>query len=291
MAVYRNISMDFWTDGKVVDDFTPEDKYFYIYVLTNPHTNLCGCYEVSMRQMATETGYNADSILRLIDRFHNVHRVLEYNKDTKEMLIYNWCKYNWTTSNKLDKPLMRDITAIKSKRFRDYVSKLYAQRDAREPYTCGIDTVSIPYGYPMDTTVSVSVSVSDTVTVTDKGECEGKKQPELPKEPETLSKPPKAQKEVFPFDEFWAVYPKKKAKQDAIKAWDKLKPDNAMGRAIIKAVQAQKLTQDWQKNGGAYIPYPATYLNGRRWEDEEGSDNSGSTENNLAENQWAGHVL
>lgn len=38
MASYRNISMDFWTDSKVVDDFTPEDRYIYLYCMTNPHT-------------------------------------------------------------------------------------------------------------------------------------------------------------------------------------------------------------------------------------------------------------
>ena len=52
MASYRNISMDFWTDSKVVDDFTPEDRYIYLYCMTNPHTNLCGCYEVSIKQIA-----------------------------------------------------------------------------------------------------------------------------------------------------------------------------------------------------------------------------------------------
>lgn len=31
MANYRNISMDFWQDSKVVDDFTPEDRYMYLY--------------------------------------------------------------------------------------------------------------------------------------------------------------------------------------------------------------------------------------------------------------------
>lgn len=154
MAVYRNISMDFWTDSKVVDDFTPEDRYFHIYVLTNPHTNLCGCYEVSLKQIANETGYNTDTVLRLLDRFQNVHQTLEYCKETKEILILNWFKYNWTSSPKLDKPLLKDIEAIKNDKFRNYVGGLYNQR---EPL--------IPYIYPIDTTVSVSVS--DTVSVTD----------------------------------------------------------------------------------------------------------------------------
>lgn len=75
MASYRNISMDFWTDSKVVDDFTPEDRYIYLYCMTNPHTNLCGCYEVSIKQIANETGYNNDSVERLLKRLDIVqHR-------------------------------------------------------------------------------------------------------------------------------------------------------------------------------------------------------------------------
>ena len=56
MAVYRNVHLSFWTDNKVEDDFTPEDKYFYMYLLTNPQTNICGCYEVSYSQMTRQTG-------------------------------------------------------------------------------------------------------------------------------------------------------------------------------------------------------------------------------------------
>ena len=79
MAFYRKISMSFWTDAKIVDDFTPEDRYFYLYLFTNPHTNLCGCYEISFTQMANETGYNKDSVERLIRRFADIHKINELN--------------------------------------------------------------------------------------------------------------------------------------------------------------------------------------------------------------------
>ena len=61
MAIYRTVSMSFWTDNKVTDDFTPEDRYFYLYLFTNPHTNLCGCYEISIKQIANEMGYSKDT--------------------------------------------------------------------------------------------------------------------------------------------------------------------------------------------------------------------------------------
>lgn len=68
------------------------------------------------------------------------------------------------------------------------------------------------------------------------------------------------------FDVFWAAYPKKEGKADALKAWGR------NGRAelpvLLKALEAQKGSEQWSKNGGKYIPHASTWLNGRRWEDE-----------------------
>ena len=101
MAIYRNVSLSFWEDIKIVDDFTPEDKYFYLYLLTNPHTNLLGCYQISFKQMINETGYNRDTIEKLISRMENEHKVIEFDFETNEIFIKNWYKYNWTKSDKL----------------------------------------------------------------------------------------------------------------------------------------------------------------------------------------------
>lgn len=74
------------------------------------------------------------------------------------------------------------------------------------------------------------------------------------------------------FAVFWAAYPKHKGKQDAVKAFNKLNPTEALLKDILKAVEAQKSTRTWQKDNGEFIPYPATWLRGRRWEDEEGGE-------------------
>ena len=66
MAIYRNVQLSFWTDNKVLDDFTPEDRYFYVYLFTNPQTNLCGCYEFSWKAMSNQTGYSKDTLERPI---------------------------------------------------------------------------------------------------------------------------------------------------------------------------------------------------------------------------------
>jgi hypothetical protein len=71
----------------------------------------------------------------------------------------------------------------------------------------------------------------------------------------------------FGFASFWSVFPNKKAKADAFKAWSKLKPCDALQASILKAVDLQRQGEDWRKEGGRFIPHPATWLNGRRWED------------------------
>ena len=156
MSIYRSIQMSFWTDPKVIDAFTPEDKYFYLYLMTNPHTNLCGCYEISERQIEYETGYTKKTIDKLMDRMCKVHKVISYSKDTKEILIINWHKYNWTSSSKFRVPLEKEIQNVKNVDFKAFLKELFN----------GIDTVSIPYLYGSDTTVTVTVT--DTVTVSDK---------------------------------------------------------------------------------------------------------------------------
>ena len=70
------------------------------------------------------------------------------------------------------------------------------------------------------------------------------------------------------FDRFWAIYPNKTGKQAALKAWSKLKPSEELTKVILDAVEYQKTWDRWAKDGGQYIPNPATWLNQGRWEDK-----------------------
>lgn len=129
MATYRNIQISFWTDSKVADDFTPEDKYFYLYLMTNPHTNTCGCYELSIRQMSIETGYAKETIIKLINRMENVHGVIKYSQENKEVLLINWRKYNWTSSERLRKSILDGIKHIKTEAFCKFLTDCFANSD------------------------------------------------------------------------------------------------------------------------------------------------------------------
>ncbi len=70
------------------------------------------------------------------------------------------------------------------------------------------------------------------------------------------------------FTRFWNEYPRHEAKQTAVKAFEKIKPDEALLETMIASIGRFKQTAQWQEDGGKYIPHPATWLNQRRWEDE-----------------------
>lgn len=70
------------------------------------------------------------------------------------------------------------------------------------------------------------------------------------------------------FEQFWTAYPRRRGKGDAERAFAKLKPDEALFECILLALERQKKSNDWCKDGGQFIPYPATWLNRRGWEDE-----------------------
>lgn len=134
MAIYRNVHVSFWNDTKIIDEMTPEDRYFMLYILSNPHTNQVGCYEISIRDISKETGYTEESVKKLLDRFEKKLKVARYSKKTKELLVLNWYKYNWTSSPKVRACIEKELKTVKNKEFREF-----------------IDTVCIPYIYPMHT--------------------------------------------------------------------------------------------------------------------------------------------
>lgn len=68
------------------------------------------------------------------------------------------------------------------------------------------------------------------------------------------------------FNAFWKAYPRKVSKSSAEKAFSKLKVNDDILRTMLTALNIQKQCKQWQDK--QFIPYPATWLNQRRWEDE-----------------------
>lgn len=70
------------------------------------------------------------------------------------------------------------------------------------------------------------------------------------------------------FNDFYSNYPKKVKKQDVKKWFEKNKPSNELFSSMLSSLEQFRASTDWQKDGGQFIPYPSTWLNQKRWEDE-----------------------
>ena len=79
---------------------------------------------------------------------------------------------------------------------------------------------------------------------------------------------PKQDAQERRFSEFWQQYPKKVGKKAALTSWKRVKPDAELFERIMQAVALAKASDQWRREGGRFIPNPATWLNQGRWDDE-----------------------
>ena len=136
MAVYRHIHIDYWQDGFILD-LTPEEKYFYIYLMTNSKTSQSGIYELPKRIIETETGYNRETVEKLINRFEDYKKIV-YCNETKEIFIKNWMKHNKANSPKVKKCIEKELANIKS----DLLKELFLNECNKYGYS--IDSIDKP---------------------------------------------------------------------------------------------------------------------------------------------------
>ena len=123
MGIKRIVDTSFWTDGKV-DEFTPEDKYFMLYLLTNPFSTQLGIYEISIKQVAFHLGYSMDSVRNLIDRFENKYGMIAFSKNTNEIAIKNFLRHSIIKGGAPVRDcLIKEMKAVKNK---GLISKVFS---------------------------------------------------------------------------------------------------------------------------------------------------------------------
>ena len=170
MAIFRHIQTAFWKDPKIIEDMTPEDRLFFLYILTNPSTTQIGVYNITKKQMAFELGYSIEVINSLVNRFENQHNVIRYNEETREICIINWGKYNL---NKGGKPIIdcvkKEVSQVKDKSLLKIIADKIEKNEIKDIFIQAYDN-------------------NDTSTIGVQKEEEKEKQKENKKEKETGEK-------------------------------------------------------------------------------------------------------
>lgn len=150
MAVYRQIHTSFWQDPFVLE-LNPDEKYFYLYLMTNTKTTQIGIYEIPKKIIQIETGFGEETVDELIKAFIVYNKII-YSENTNELMLINWIKYNGSSSPKILARVKTELREVKNKNLvKKYIdlSKEYGY-DILSTLSTD-DSLYIEYQYSIDT--------------------------------------------------------------------------------------------------------------------------------------------
>ncbi len=114
-SIKRIVDTDFWDNDKVLDEFSIEDKYFYLFLLTNPFTTQLGIYPFPLKKASFYSGFSVEKLQSLLDRFETQYGWIKYSPETSEIAVKGYLKH---TLLKGGKPvidlLMKEIKEVKN---------------------------------------------------------------------------------------------------------------------------------------------------------------------------------
>ncbi len=143
MAIFRKIHVSFWKD-EFIESLTPEQKYFYLYLMTNDRTRQCGIYEITFRQICYDTGYNEETVKKLIEYFIICDKI-RYSFNTKEIALKNWGKYNDSTSPKVKVCVDKELSLVKDRLLIEYLYSTDTHSQEEQEEEQEEDNLNIPF--------------------------------------------------------------------------------------------------------------------------------------------------
>lgn len=149
MAVQRYISTSFW-DDEWVQSVEPYERYLYLYLLTNPLTNLAGVYKIMDRRISFDTGIPQEKVAAAMERFAKAGKAVRIGE---YIVIPHWPNHQQTGSFRVKLGLERILMALPEEVLVRLPSMGYAYPVEGLCKVLGypIDTISTPYRYPADT--------------------------------------------------------------------------------------------------------------------------------------------
>ena len=252
MSKYVRVMRSIWTDPDWLE-LPSRSKMIYLQLISQANISKAGVLPTVPRRWASMyPDLEVDDILAAIDDLTVAGFVL-VDEDTEELLVRTYMRYD----------------------------EMYAQPNGRKAIAAATD--EIVSGTLRGTVERELAELVGEGSGNPSGKGSGNpsgKGSLTPRtrnhEPGTRNHEPSTDVELVDrFDEFWKAYPRKTGKAQAVKAWSKLKPrDHDQAIDILPEHVAY-----WHRVGTAtqFIPHPATWLNGRRWEDELPSEGQTAT--------------
>lgn len=255
MEVFTRVERGYWQDEFILE-LTPEQKFFYLYLMTNNKVNTLGAYVFPLTMSTVELGYNKETVLKLLDHFAQVGKII-WDESTKEVFLLNWPKRNWNKKTATLRALKKDFGALKSPVLRETVALLfndfYSEKAQEQSGTNG------------NNEKQKGTNGNNGDILAGRIENREKRIENREKEKEDAGTGFDA---AAAFEIFYKAYPNKKNVKTARTRWEKMKVTPELFAAIMEGLERAKNSHEWAKDDSAYIPHPATWLNGEGWKNE-----------------------
>lgn len=257
MEVFTKVERGYWQDEFILE-LTPEQKFFYLYLMTNNKVNTLGAYVFPMTMSTVELGYNKETVLKLLDHFAQAGKII-WDESTKEVFLLNWPKRNWNRKTATLRALKKDFDALKSPVLRETVALLfndfYSEKAQEQSGTNGNNE-------EQKGTNGNNEDILDGRKENREKRIENREKEKEKEDAGTVFDAATA------FEIFYKAYPNKKNVKTARTRWEKMKVTPELFREIMEGLERAKNSQEWAKDDSAYIPHPATWLNGEGWKNE-----------------------
>lgn len=257
MREYGQVQSAFWQAADV-QGMTDTGKLLALYLLTGPHANGVGCYRLPDGYVTADLEWSAE---RLDKGFQELSRNGFAHRFEGVVFTPNFLRWNAIANGNVAKARFKEWESLPKSELKAHAARAMLKfcphwsDEARNSLETVSETVTetIQAGY-----------ANQNPTLPDPTQTQPR--PTLPQNP---PKPPKAEKPAAGFeDQFWPAYPRKVGKADAAKAFAKLRPDADLLGVMLRSLATQMASEDWRREGGRFVPHPATWLNGKRWQDD-----------------------
>lgn len=139
MATQRYISTSFW-DDVWIQTLDPSEKLLFLYYMTNPLTNIAGVYKVTARRVGFDTGFTADTIGHIMQKFETARKVFRFGE---YIVIPSWPTHQkWESKSKIKEGIVAVLSALDQETLQ-FLCESGFKFNMRLVY----DTISIPYPY------------------------------------------------------------------------------------------------------------------------------------------------
>jgi len=150
MATHRYISTTFWDDAWI-QGLDPEEKFIYLYLMTNPLTSISGVYKITDRRISFDTGHTEEKIKAVLEKFGKARKAIRMGE---YVVLPSWPKHqSWETMPKIKQGIMNDLNMLKddelmivySSGYKFPMGDLLKKRKIEVNNDTKKDTVSMPY--------------------------------------------------------------------------------------------------------------------------------------------------